>query len=127
MMPLAAFHSRRLLVSGAVVLLAASLAAAAPVVDIFAVRTWEPPAPVEVEAPPPEPQAPPLPFAFLGRIDEPGKAPAFLLTEGGAVRVVRVGDRIDGRYLVERYKDGDLVFLYLPMKLRQPLEIGDRP
>lgn len=127
MTPSLTFHGRWILASGAVVLLAAPLVGAAPVVDIFAVRTWEPPVPVEVAAPPPEPQAPPLPFVFLGRIDEPGKAPAFLLTEGGAVRVVRVGDRIDGRYLVERYKDGNLVFLYLPMKLRQPLEIGDRP
>lgn len=106
-------------------------AAAAPaIVDIFAVRTWEPPPPPVVApppAPPVPPEPPPLPFVFLGRIVEAGKGAAYLLNERGAVRIVRVGDRLAGGYLVEDDKAGRLVFVYLPMKIRQTLPIGDRP
>lgn len=108
----------------------AAAAATPAIVDIFAVRTWEPPPP-PVVAPPPAPSEPPppppLPFTFLGRIAEAGKGTAYLLSERGTVRVVRVGDRLASGYLVEDYKDGQLVFLYPPMNIRQTLEIGDRP
>jgi hypothetical protein len=96
------------------------------VVDIFAVRGWEPPPPV-VDTTPPPPQAPPLPFKFLGRIKEPDKKAAFMLADGAQVVVVRVGDAIGASYRVEKYEAGQLLIRYRPMNLRQTLAVGDPP
>ena len=45
------------------------------------------------------PTAPPLPFRYSGMLEEGGRAAAFL-EEGEQIRVVRVGDTLDGRYRV---------------------------
>lgn len=103
-----------------------------PVTDIFAVRNWEPPPPAPpptpstgaANAPPPPPEPPPLPFRYLGRIVEAGKADAFLLAQGNRVIAVSVGNVIDGTYRVEKYENGQLYFLYQPMKAHQALAIG---
>lgn len=91
----------------------------------FAVRTWEPPRPlVPVVTAPPPPQAPPLPFRFLGRVHDPERGNAFMLTAGDRVLSVKAGDVLDGQYLVEEYRDGQLHFLYQPMNIRQTLFVG---
>ncbi len=93
--------------------------------DIFAVRTWAPPPPPpQAEEGAPAPEAPPLPFTFLGRITEKGQVAAFLLTMGSRVLTVRVGDSIDHTYRLEKYQKGQLIFRYRPMNVRQVLEIG---
>ena len=96
-------------------------------IDIFAVRTWEPPPPVmdNKSAQNLPPQAPPLPLRFLGRIIEPDRGIAFLLIQGDRVLSVHVGDSIDGIYRVDKYENGQLYFLYRPMKIRQSLMIGN--
>lgn len=103
--------------------------AARPTVDIFAVRTWEPPPPpappVEtIPVPPPRPQAPALPFRFLGKISEPGEKPAFLLAHGERVISVSVGDTIGKNYLVEKHEGDKLYFMYKPLKVRQSISVG---
>ena len=90
----------------------------------FAVRTWEPPRPLVSVITPPPPQAPPLPFRFLGRVSDPERGNAFLLTAGERVLSVKTGDVLDGQYLVEDYRDGQLHFLYQPMNIRQTLFVG---
>ncbi len=95
-------------------------------VDIFAVRTWQAPAPPADQTSPAPPQAPPLPFRFLGRIVEPGKNVAFVLGAGQGVVVVTVGDSIGGDYRVEKYENGQLLFHYRPMNIRQSLDVGVR-
>lgn len=95
------------------------------IVDVFAVRTWEPPKPVVARPmPPPPPQAPPLPFRFLGRIADPDKGTAFLLIHGEQILSVGVGDRIDDIYRVDKLEGGQLYFLYQPLKIRQSLAVG---
>lgn len=96
-------------------------------VDIFAVRTWmpaPPPVPVADLKPPPRPEAPPLPFRFLGKIAEPGAGVAFLLARGDRVLSVSVGEIINGTYLVEKYDAGRLYFIYKPLKARQSISVG---
>lgn len=95
-----------------------------PVADIFAIRNWEPPPPPA--AAPAPPQAPPLPFIFLGRIAEPGKQTAYMLSEGTRVRVVSVGDSIGENYRVEKFENGQLLFRYRPMNVRQALDVGTK-
>lgn len=96
-------------------------------VDIFAVRTWEPPTPIKEVAsvvPPPAPQAPPLPFRYSGKIEETGKAPVFFLAQGEKILAVSPGDQIKGDYLVGKIEGGQLRFLYRPMKIEQSIRIG---
>lgn len=109
----------------------ASPEASAPV-DIFAVRAWEPPpadaAPATAEAsaaPPAPPEAPPLPFRYLGRLNEPGRAPVFFLGDDeDHVLAVRPGDPIGPDYRVGRFREGRLEFIYRPLKAQQFLAVG---
>jgi hypothetical protein len=79
-----------------------------------------------LEAPPlpsPPPQAPPLPFIFMGRLSEARDTTVFL-TMGDRNLIVKPGDTIDNTYKVEEVSDTAVVLTYLPMNLRQTLPIG---
>lgn len=98
-------------------------------VDIFAVRTWDPPAPVPDPAtaaasPPPPPEPPPLPFRYAGRLEEPGKPPVFFILRGEKVLAVHPGELIDGNYRVGTIEGGQLHFFYRPMRIRQSIPVG---
>jgi hypothetical protein len=76
--------------------------------------------------PPPAPQAPPLPFAYLGKLIEADGISVFL-TNGSRNWVVRSGDTIDGAYRVEAIGDGTMTLTYLALDIRQELGIGAVP
>lgn len=85
-----------------------------------------PPAPVVVDAAPPPPppaavQAPPLPFRFVGALEEGGNR-FVVLMEGEELHILRRGERIDDRYRVERISPGRIEFTYLPLRARQLLD-----
>lgn len=97
------------------------------IVDVFAVRTWEPPslsAPRAVWLPPPGPEPPRLPFRVLGRIEDEERGYTFLLAYQDSVRAVAVGGEIDDLYRLEKLEDGQLHFLYHPLNRRQTLPGG---
>jgi hypothetical protein len=84
------------------------------------------PAPATVAAPaplPPPPTAPPLPFSYVGRIEEAGKA-IFFLTKGDKLYTVKVGDDIEGIYTVEGIVAGQLKLTYKPLNIAQTLAVG---
>ena len=76
--------------------------------------------------PPPPPQAPPLRFAFLGKLIEADRVTVFL-TNGERNWVVRAGDTIDGEYRVETIDDPVMTLTYLALRLPQTLAIGEAP
>ncbi|KAI5913029.1 hypothetical protein PA01_18545 [Azoarcus sp. PA01] len=83
-----------------------------------------PPAELAIPAAAPMvPDAPPLPFRFVGALEERGELTAFLL-EGDQLRVVRAHDTIDDRYRVERVTAAFIEFTYLPRRLRQVLTVS---
>jgi hypothetical protein len=99
------------------------------VIDVFVQKA--PPAPepaplpvVKAEpAPPPPPPAPPaLPFRLVGKFVE-GGAVRLLLSKGEAEHSIAGGETIDGVYLVESIDEAEIVFTYLPLKLRQSLSL----
>jgi hypothetical protein len=96
-------------------------------VDPFAPRTWEPPPPPVVMAPvaPLPPHAPPLPFRFFGRIVDAGQPASFILLRGSETIAVRVGDRIEPAYLVDKFDGAHLHLVYLPLNIRQTIFIGN--
>lgn len=83
------------------------------------------PAAEAVAAPPPPPpavvQAPPLPFRFVGALEEGGNR-FVVLMEGEELHILRRGERIDDRYRVERISPGRIEFTYLPLRARQLLD-----
>jgi len=94
---------------------------------LFAQHSWYvlPPAPPPAPPPPPPaPTAPPLPYTFLGSFAPEGESPVFFLAHGDRVVDARVGDRLDGVYRFESAADGQLVFVYLPLDIRQNLAAG---
>ncbi|BAN50723.1 hypothetical protein [Metapseudomonas resinovorans] len=113
----------------------AAAPAAAPVVpsaDLFASQSWyvaPPPPPVLAAAPPPpppKPTAPPLPFKFIGKMDDRQALQVFLL-HGEQVLVVREGDLIDKTYKVKRIDAERMTLVYLPLDIAQILVVGSAP
>jgi hypothetical protein len=95
----------------------------APAGDPFQARSWAPPPEPEANRrrlPPPPPQAPPLPFAYMGKLVEDATTTVFLSRQDRNY-VVRAGDTIEGTYRVERIADDGLVVTYLPLKIQQTL------
>jgi hypothetical protein len=69
------------------------------------------------------PQAPPLPFSFLGKQWQAGAWQVYLAL-GEEMRLAQVNTVIDGRYRVDSIVPPQIVFTYLPLNERQTLEIG---
>lgn len=80
-----------------------------------------PPEPTIVPEPPP--QAPPLPFHFLGRYLDEGRHVVFVLFNERTL-AVRAGDVVDGLYRVQAIDGAVMSIVYLPLKQTQTLEIG---
>ncbi len=95
--------------------------------SLFAQHSWYvlPPAPPPAPPPPPPPPtAPPFPYAFVGSYARGAEGPVFFLARGDRLIEARVGDRLDGVYQFESASDGQLVFVYLPLDIRQTLAAG---
>lgn len=90
-------------------------------IDPFRSKSWyvAPPPP-----PPPKPSAPPLPFQYLGKLNEAGDIRVFLNHQGKHL-IVRAGDVINGTYSVDEIGGSRMSFLYLPLKETQILAIGE--
>lgn len=101
--------------------------------DPFVARNWDPPPPkvparlaraVAIEAPPaPPPQAPPLPFTYVGMLDEGDRVTVFL-SSANQDFVARQGDVINGSYRVDEVTPQRVVLTYLPLAQQQSLSIG---
>ncbi len=89
-------------------------------IDPFRPATWyvAPPPP-----PPEKPRAPRLPFKYLGRLVEDGSIRVFLSDQDRHL-IVKSGEVVNGSYKVEKISDGQIVFVYLPLKERQILPTG---
>jgi hypothetical protein len=95
---------------------------------LMPVHSWLPPPappPVTAQAAAP-PQAPVLPFRYLGRLDEGDGTPTVFLAEGALARphVVRAGDRLRD-YEVLAITEQGMNFLYLPLQQKQQLLFGN--
>lgn len=106
-----------------------------PATDLFAARSWQvapapPPAPVRAArpAPPVAAQAavaapPPMPFRFIGKLDQGEQLQVFLL-RGTQLHVVKVGDVIDEQYRVDSISGTQMKLVFLPLQAAQTLTIG---
>ena len=95
--------------------------------NVFESKSWyvpPPPPPQAKPLPPPPPTAPPLPFTYLGRYEDVGKPIIFLL-RGDRVLPVSAGEVIEGTYRVDGIVGTALGLTYLPLNIRQSLDIGN--
>ena len=94
-----------------------------PVSDAFEVRSWEPPPPPNKQVTPPLPQAPPLPYTYVGKLMDGDQVIVFLAKQDHSY-VVKQGETIDGTYRVDDIKSGTMLLTYLPLGQQQVLAIG---
>lgn len=87
--------------------------------DPFASRNWAPPV---VQRPAP-PVAPPLPYAYFGRMND-GRDAVVFLQRGDRTYTAKRGDTLDPEYRIAEITDDAIVIVYLPLKQRQSLSTG---
>ncbi|VVN41027.1 hypothetical protein PS662_05467 [Pseudomonas fluorescens] len=102
-----------------------------PAGDLFATRSWKAAPtlasvveqPVNLTPVVQAPSMPPMPFQFVGRLDDRSDLQVFL-QNGEKIYVVRKGDVIDETWRIEGISDVELSFVYLPLHLSQTLSVG---
>jgi hypothetical protein len=98
--------------------------------NAFASVSWyvppppPPPPPQTKPQPPAPPTAPPLPFTCLGRYQEAEEAIVFLV-KGDLVLAVKEGDVIEDLYRIDGIQGATLSLTYLPLNIKQTINIGD--
>lgn len=106
-----------------------------PQLDLFASQNWYVAPVVTAEqqaalnsapAAPTVPTAPPLPFQFIGKLEDSQQLQVFL-QNGERLYVVRAGDVIDDVYKVDRISATEMSLVYLPLKFAQTLSVGSAP
>ena len=93
------------------------------VVNAFSPTSWYvarhvPPSPTVL--PPSEPTAPPLPFTYVGRYEDPPKL-LVILAVGNRLYTVSEGEVIDSNYRVEHISDSTVDLVYLPLNINQSI------
>ena len=93
---------------------------AAPAADPFAPKNFNP-QPQQQAAAPAKPEAPALPFRYLGKLIEDGKLSVFLANGEESV-TARAGERI-ADWRVDKVTENEVQFTYLPLKTKQSLPL----
>jgi len=93
----------------------------APASDPFAPKSFAPPQAQQQAAAPAKPEAPALPFRYLGKLIEDGKLSVFLANGEESV-AARSGERI-GDWRVDKVTESEVQFTYLPLKTKQSLPL----
>lgn len=91
----------------------------------FAPKSWYVPPPPQIAPIVEKPSIPPLPFSYVGRVDDADGKWIIYLAKGAQSYVVQSGDTIDNTYRIENIEEGSLVIRYLPMDSKQTLQIGE--
>jgi hypothetical protein len=94
--------------------------AAVPQSDPFA-RNFGPQKPAQAAAAAEKPAAPPLPFRYFGRLTENGKTEVFVM-RGDDLLTIHPGQKL-GEYRVDQIADAAISFTYLPLKMKQTLDL----
>jgi hypothetical protein len=90
----------------------------------FNAKSWYVPPPPPPPGPPPKPTAPPLPFTYIGKLEEEGGRWTVYLAKGEQSYVVKKGETFDNVYKLEGLENGNLVIQYIPLSIKQFLPIG---
>jgi len=90
--------------------------------DMFAGKSW-------YVAPPPakpaKPSAPSMPYVYMGKLAEQGEKAVILLVKQDRSYAVREGDVLDNVYRVDEVKAPVMTLTYLPLNIKQTIQIGE--
>jgi len=94
--------------------------------DLFKGHAWyvppPPPKPVPVKVePPPPPAAPPVPFFYIGKLEQAPQATQVFLTVNNKVLSVTTGKNVDTLWRLDKEDANSLTFTYLPLGLTKVL------
>ncbi|OHC67887.1 MAG: hypothetical protein A3H93_16180 [Rhodocyclales bacterium RIFCSPLOWO2_02_FULL_63_24] len=94
--------------------------------DPFRAKTWYVAPPAPPPPPPPKPTAPPMPFKYMGALEDTSQGGKTLvyLAKGNDSFQVAVGDKFADAYQLEKIERGQLVIRYLPLSILQTLSTG---
>jgi hypothetical protein len=95
--------------------------------DMFLSKSWyvPPPPPKIIAAPPPVPTAPPFTYQYIGKMLEETNHPAVFLENKSRIFIVRAGDKLDSQYRVDAIDPPVMTLTYLPLDLKQTVQIGE--
>ncbi len=93
--------------------------------DLFRSKSWYVPPPPVPPAPPPAPTAPPLPFTFMGKVQNPDGSQTLFLSDQNRVYLVHGGETLAKNYHVDGIEHGKLVLTYLPLNKKQFLNLAE--
>lgn len=99
-------------------------ASAVTTANLFPSQTWQPPPPPPSRPKPPE--APPLPYTYLGQLAEEGGITLFLGRQQRTL-IVRAGDILDGSYRIDAVTPQRALITYLPLDIQQSLNLRNTP
>lgn len=91
--------------------------------DMFAAKSWYVPPPAPKIQPPPS--APPLPFVYIGKMKEDGEKVTVFLERQSRIYLVHEGDAIDSNYRVDKVAAPLMTLTYLPLDIKQTVQIGE--
>ncbi len=95
--------------------------------NLFPVQSWQPPPPPPPPPRKPEPpRAPPLPFKYLGQLQE-DRGIVLFLEHGMLTLVARAGETVAGSWRIEKITPTQAVFNYQPLDQTQTLTLRTRP
>jgi hypothetical protein len=69
-----------------------------------------------------EAAVPPLPFRYVGRVAQNGKVEV-LLMRGDKLYSIAAGEKIGEDYVVEQIGESSIRFRYLPLRLKQSMDL----
>jgi hypothetical protein len=97
--------------------------------DVFKVHSWAPVAVPKKEIPtvPPAPEAPPVPFNYVGKLEDSPKGTQLFLMANNKLYTVLVGSDIDQEWRLDSEDVNTLTFTYLPLNLTQNLSKAAKP
>jgi len=92
-------------------------------VDLFKVHSWLviPPVKKMKPEPPPVPVAPPVPFSYIGKLEDSPKGTQIFLMASGKLYSVVKGEKVNQQWRFDSEDANALRFTYLPFNLAQTL------
>ena len=92
--------------------------------NLFVAKSWNVPQPPPKVGKPAAPAAPPLPFSYMGKLQEESGRLIIYLAKGDQAYAVSQGDVIENTYRIDAVEAKQIVITYLPMAIKQTLPIG---
>ena len=97
--------------------------------NVFKVHSWVvvPPVVKQKPLPVPPPVAPPAPFIYMGKLEDPNKGTQVFLTANGRLYSVFRGEKIDQQWRLDTEDANNIILTFLPLNLPQALSKAAKP